>query len=134
MNNPPGDGVGLEEVVVMAHRRYFTALREIFEKYKHQVGHAGDEMIWSSSFEPLCEKDWLAFVKKCEEGRGGAGAAGEEGAATRAAETLGGGRNGCDSGNEVPPPIIPGQSIGTQELLLVCCFFLGVFAVIFSRS
>jgi hypothetical protein len=124
----------LEEVMVMAHRRYFTALHEVFEKYKHKVGHAGDDMVWSSPLEPLSEEDWLAFVKRCEQGRGARGAVGA-GAGAGAAEKLGSGSNdACRGENEVPPPAIPGPMLGTQEFFLVGCFFLGVFAIVFVHS
>lgn len=47
-----------EDQVDLLHRRYFTALKEIFEKYRHVAGDEDSRLKFDTPVKPLSEKSW----------------------------------------------------------------------------
>eukprot|EP00056_Hartaetosiga_gracilis_P009067 m.129860 g.129860 ORF g.129860 m.129860 type:complete len:822 (-) comp13052_c0_seq8:2656-5121(-) len=48
-----------EAEVKLLHRRYFTALRDIFEKVKEEAGHANKELVFDEPVEHLSLESWM---------------------------------------------------------------------------
>eukprot|EP00055_Hartaetosiga_balthica_P007969 m.28354 g.28354 ORF g.28354 m.28354 type:complete len:812 (-) comp6040_c0_seq1:360-2795(-) len=49
-----------EQEVALLHRRYFSALREVFEETKEKAGHKNKDLVFDLPFKLLSEKEWLS--------------------------------------------------------------------------
>ena len=56
-----------EEAVDMLHRRYFTALWDVFEQKKEEAGHADQTLGFDAPFDKLSEAEWKQYEAALQE-------------------------------------------------------------------